>query len=235
MTSNGQYQGSLQYAVDIVMCIDVTGSMHPVLGNVKKSALLFRDRLESVMHEKGKEISRLRLKVIAFRDFADYADDAIEQTDFLVFPEQAAVFDDFVGRLEADGGGDAPESGLEALALAINADWERGLDRRRHVIVMFTDAPAHPLGSPASTAAHTYPPNIPRSMDELSAQWGYGRSQTAVMDNAAKRLVLFAPDISPWTEISEEWSLAMHFPSKAGHGLEEFEMDEIINTIAYSL
>ena len=30
-----------------------------------------------------------------------------------------------------------------ALALAVGSDWEKGLDRRRHVIVMFTDAPAH--------------------------------------------------------------------------------------------
>jgi len=235
MTAATQYQGSLQYAVDIVLCIDVTGSMYPVLDSVKDSALLFRDRLETVMQKAGKTISQLRIKVIAFRDFGDCADDAIEETRFLAFPGDEAEFDAFVGRLDADGGGDAPESGLEALALAINADWEKGLDRRRHVIVMFTDAPAHPLGSPNSVSAATYPRHIPRSMDELFEQWGYSRSQAAVMDNSAKRLVLFAPDMAPWTDISEEWNLAMHFPSKAGEGLEEFEMDEIINTIANSL
>src|SRR4051812_13243598 len=126
MTSVPRYSGSLQYAVDIVLCIDVTGSMDPVLGSVKKSALFFRDRLEAVMGEKGKAISRLRIKVIAYRDFGDYAEDAIQETGFFVFPEEAADFDAFVSRLDADGGGDVPESGLEALALAINADWERG-------------------------------------------------------------------------------------------------------------
>ncbi len=55
------------------------------------------------------------------------------------------------------------------------------------------------------------------------------------MDNSAKRLVLFAPDTRPWSDISEEWNLVMHFPSTAGQGLKEFEMDEIINTIANSL
>ncbi|WP_245641776.1 vWA domain-containing protein [Nonomuraea candida] len=221
--------------MDIVLCIDVTESMTPVLDMVKKSALTFHERLNLVMSGKGKEISQLRLKVIAFRDFGDFAEDAIKETDFLVFPERAADFDRFVRELFASGGGDVPESGLEALALAINADWERGLDRRRHVIVMFTDAPAHPLHAPEAVTAHTYPQGIPGDLDGLLEQWGYARSQTAVMENAAKRLVLFAPDAYPWNEITEEWNMTLHFPSVAGQGLADLELHEIIDTIANSL
>ncbi|MGP3968065.1 vWA domain-containing protein [Streptomyces sp. 6N223] len=230
-----KYQGNLQYAVDIVMCIDATGSMNPVIGTVKESALQFHQRLNEVMARKGKEISQLRVRVIAFRDFGDDPSDAIEMTGFLRLPEQAAEFERFVRGLLATGGGDVPESGLEALALAVNSPWEKGLDRRRHVIVMFTDAPAHPLGT-VGTSAQNYPRDIPRSMDDLFEQWGYARSQTAVMEQSAKRLVLFAPEEEPWQEaIGEEWDLTLHFPSKAGEGLEEFEMDEIIETIANSL
>ncbi|MFC5823400.1 vWA domain-containing protein [Nonomuraea insulae] len=235
MTSDHEYRGNLRYAVDIVLCVDVTESMAPVLDTVKKSALTFHERLNLVMSGKGKEISQLRLKVIAFRDFSDFAEDAIEETEFLVVPERAADFDRCVRELRASGGGDMPESGLEALVLAINADWERGLDRRRHVIVMFTDAPAHPLHAPQAVTAHTYPRGIPRDLDGLFEQWGYARSQTAVMENAAKRLVLFAPDAYPWTEITEEWNMTLHFPSVAGQGLAELELDEIIDTIANSL
>lgn len=234
MSNIEQYQGNLQYAVDIVLCVDATGSMFPVLDNVKASALQFHDRLNDVMAKKGKAISQLRLKVIAFRDFGDDASDAIQQTGFLHLPEQARDFEEFVRGIDASGGGDIPESGLEALALAINSPWERGLDRRRHVIVMFTDAPAHPLGKHASVPS--YPAGVPRSLDELFEQWGYARSQTAVMEQSAKRLVLFAPDQAPWSDpIAEEWDLTLHFASKAGQGLEEFEMDEIIETIANSL
>jgi len=228
-------QHGLAYAVDIVFCIDVTYSMEPVLENVKKSALTFRDRLESVMREDGKVISQLRIKVVAFRDFADNADDALEQSGFLNLPEQASEFAHFVQKLRPNGGGDIPESGLEALAVAIDADWESGLDRRRHVIVVFTDAPAHPLGTPDAKAANTYPKGMPESLDELLEKWGYTHSQSATMENSAKRLVLFAPDCAPWMGIAEEWNRTMHFPSNAGDGLEEFEMTEIINTIANSL
>lgn len=234
MSDIEQYQGNLQYAVDIVLCVDATGSMFPVLDNVKSSALQFHDRLNDVMAKKGKAISQLRLKVIAFRDFGDNHSNAIEQTDFLRLPAQARDFEDFVRRIDAGGGGDLPESGLEALALAINSPWETGLDRRRHVIVMFTDAPAHPLGTHASVPS--YPAGIPRSLDDLFEQWGYARSQTAVMEQSAKRLVLFAPEQAPWANpIADEWDLTLHFASKAGEGLEEFEMDEIIETIANSL
>ncbi|MEU9097819.1 vWA domain-containing protein [Streptomyces sp. NPDC048361] len=230
-----QYQGNLQYAVDIVLCIDATGSMFPVLDTVKASALQFHERLDGVMGKKGKAISQLRLKVIAFRDFGDDPSTAIEQTDFLHLPSQARDFEQFLSGINATGGGDIPESGLEALALAVNSPWETGLDRRRHVIVMFTDAPAHPLGT-AGASAQAYPAGIPRSIDDLFEQWGYARSQTSVMEQSAKRLVLFAPDEAPWSDpIAEEWDLTLHFASKAGQGLEEFEMDEIIETIANSL
>lgn len=234
-SAGNQYQGNLQYAVDIVLCIDATASMYPVLDSVKSSALQFHDRLNEVMATKGKSISQLRLKTIAFRDFGVDPETAIEQTDFLRLPEQAKEFQAFVRGIDADGGGDIPESGLEALALAINSPWERGLDRRRHVIVMFTDAPAHPLGT-MGVSSKGYPANIPRDIDDLFEQWGYARSQTAVMEQSAKRLVLFAPDEAPWTDpIAEDWDLTLHFESKAGEGLEEFEMDEIIETIANSL
>lgn len=230
-----KYRGNLQYAVDIVMCIDVTGSMNPVLDAVKESSLRFHLRLHQMMASKGKEISQLRLRVIAFRDFGDDPDTAVEQTGFLHLPRQAEDFEMFVRGLRATGGGDYPESGLEALALAINSPWEKGLDRRRHVIVVFTDASAHPLGK-VGASAQAYPSGIARTMDELFEQWGYARSQQAVMEQSAKRLVLFAPEEEPWKEaIGEEWDLTLHFPSKAGEGLEEFEMDEIIETIANSL
>ena len=92
-----------------------------------------------------------------------------------------------------------------------------------------------PLGT-VGASARTYPQDIPRSLDALFEQWGYARSQMAVMEQSAKRLVLFAPEEEPWKEaIGEEWDLTLHFPSKAGEGLEEFEMDEIIETIANSL
>ena len=227
--------GALQYAVDIVMCIDATGSMAPILDEVKANALSFDKRLAEVMAAKSKTISQLRLKVIAFRDYGDNPDDAIQQTGFLTFPDDAGEFDRFVTGLDANGGGDIPESGLEALALALQVPWEQGLDRRRHVVVVFTDAPAHPLGDPAQIRTRTYPQSIPRSMDALFAHWGFAQSASALMENSAKRLLMFAPEVFPWMQIADDWNNTLFFPSEAGEGLQEYEMNEIIESIANSL
>ena len=223
------------YAVDIVFCIDVTGSMSPVIDAVKNNVRIFHGRLGAAMAEKSKSISQLRLRVIAFRDFPDNPENALEATEFLALPGQLSEFERFVGRLYAIGGGDEPESGLEALSVAIDSRWERGLDRRRHVIVVFTDASAHPLGNTVARRTVAYPPSIPGSIDELFERWGYPSSQEAVMENAAKRLLLFAPDRTPWNAIAADWNNTIFLPSEAGDGLEEFEMAEIIDAIANSI
>ncbi|QFU90766.1 vWA domain-containing protein [Amycolatopsis sp. YIM 10] len=230
-----QQSASLKYAVDIVLCIDATDSVGPTLDNVKHSALSFPNRLAQEMASKGRGISSLRLKVIAFRDFGDHPDDALTQTPFLAIPDQLGEFERAVRELAPTGGGDLPESGLEALALAMDSDWETGLDRRRHVIVMFTDAAAHPLGDPRQTRAHNYPPKTPRTLDGLFQRWGHAQSRNSAMENSAKRLLLFAPEEYPWNDIAEDWNHTLYFPSTAGEGLEEWEMDEIIATIANSL
>jgi hypothetical protein len=235
MASDNHYSGSFKYAVDIVFCIDVTGSMGPVIDAVKENVRSFHTLLGAAMAEKEKAISQLRVRVIAYRDFADNASDAIQQTSFLTLPDRVGEFETFVQRLGATGGGDEPESGLEALSLAIDSDWERGQDRRRHVIALFTDASAHPLGDPAARRASTYPPSVPASIDELLEHWGDSTSQSATMEHSAKRLLLFAPDTTPWNLIAADWNNTIFLPSKAGEGLEELEMQEIINAIANSI
>lgn len=231
-----QSRANLSYAVDIVLCIDVTQSMAPILTSVKHSALSFPNRLAQEMASKGRGISSLRLKVIAFRDYGDNPNDAMLESPFFVVPGELDRFEQAVRALNPAGGGDDPESGLEALALGLASKWETGLDRRRHVVVMFTDAPAHPLGDPRQTRARTYPPSIPSSLDGLFTQWGYGQqSQGSIMEQSAKRLVIFAPETYPWTDIADEWNKTVFFPSVAGEGLQEFEMSQIIAVVANSL
>lgn len=224
---------SLRYAVDIVFCIDVTGSMYPVLDQVKEGALTFHKRLEESMAAKDKAISNLRLRVVAYRDFRDNAADAIQQSPFFSVPGQVGEFESFVSSLRAGGGGDEPESGLEALAEALSSEWERGLDRRRHIVALFTDASAHPLG--VGSSASTYPQSAPATIDDLMEMWGYSGSQSSAMENAAKRLLLFAPDTTPWNVIAADWNNTIYMPSRAGEGLNEYEFTEIIDAISNSI
>ena len=135
----------LSYAVDIVFCIDVTGSMTPILDAVKANALRFYDDVQHNLTAKGKNVDELRVRVVAFRDFVADGELALQESPFFRLPAEQAGFSDFVNGLIAQGGGDAPESGLEAVALAVNSPWTNRGDRRRQVVVVWTDQPAHPL------------------------------------------------------------------------------------------
>ena len=142
--NDGQF-GNLGYAVDIVFVIDITGSMTPVIDQVKQGALTFHDKLLDVMASKDKAVSSLRLRVVAYRDYLDEPSDALFQTPFFQLPDDRTAFDGFVQGLHADGGGDEPESGRDGLAAAMHSPWERGVDRRREVGLIFTGAPSQRL------------------------------------------------------------------------------------------
>src|ERR671920_2359544 len=135
----------MEYAVDIVFCVDVTGSMTPILDQVKANALRFYGDVQENLTAKGKNIDELRVRIVAFRDIAADGEAALQESPFFELPAEETGFSTFVNGLVAEGGGDAPESGLEAVALAIDSSWTTGGDPRRQVIVVWTDQPAQPL------------------------------------------------------------------------------------------
>lgn len=228
MASNYQ----LTYNVDMVFCIDCTGSMENIIEIVKNNALNFYQDVTGVMEAKHKHISQLRVRVVAFRDYIADKEKAMMVTDFFKLPQEAEEFERCVRSLKAEGGGDDPEDGLEALAYAMKSNWDKEGMKRRQVIVVWTDAATHPLGFGKSSGY--YPNGMANDIRELSAWWG-GAQQTGYMDNNAKRLLLFAPDAPDWNVISQNWDKVLHFPSEAGNGLANLEYEEIINTISNSI
>ncbi len=220
----------LSYAVDIVFAIDVTGSMTPIIDAVKANALGFYDDVQANLTEKGKNVAQLRVRVIAFRDFVADGDAALEESPFYPLPAERGSFSEFVNGLIAQGGGDAPESGLEALALAINSPWTTTGDRRRQVIVIWTDQPAQPLDPsvvPADLASR-----VPADFSALTDLW---EDEQGLMGSSSKRLILFAPDGPGWSDISAVWENVVHNPSQAGGGLSEVDYGTIIDSIGNSV
>ncbi len=220
----------LSYAVDIVFCIDVTGSMQPIIDAVKANALRFYDDVQTNLTDKGKNVDQLRVRVLAFRDFAADGSAAMQESPFFALPTERAGFSDFVNSLIAEGGGDAPESGLEAVALAVNSPWTTTGDRRRQVIVVWTDAPAQPLDAgllPADLAAR-----VPADFSALTDLW---ENEQGPMGSSSKRLILFAPDGPGWSDISAVWENVVHNPSQAGGGLSEVDYGTIIDSIGNSV
>lgn len=103
--------------VDVVMCMDVTGSMSGLINTVKKNALNFYDIFEKACVESNIILSSLNTQVIAFRD-KNEDKDWLLKSDVYAMPDDRELFSGFVNGLRATGGGDTPESGLEALDTA---------------------------------------------------------------------------------------------------------------------
>jgi hypothetical protein len=220
----------LSYAVDIVFCIDVTGSMNPILDAVKANALGFYDDVQANLTEKGKNVAQLRVRVIAFRDLMADGSAAMEESPFYALPDDRNGFSEFVKGLVAQGGGDAPESGLEAVALAINSPWTSTGDRRRQVIVVWTDQPAHPLDP--SVVPADFASRVPADFSALTDAW---EDEQGRMGSSSKRLILFAPDGPGWSDISAVWENVVHNPSQAGGGLSDVDYGTIIDSIGNSV
>ena len=206
------------YGVDLVFCIDATNSMDHIIDTVKDNALNFYQDFMGVMEAKHKRVSGLRIRVVAFQKAEDF---------------QACI-----RSIVPDGGGDDPEDGLEALGYAMKSDWIKSAEKRRHVIVVWTDDDAHNLGFGKQVA--NYPKGMAKDFNELTEWWGC-KSSHGIMDEDAKRLIMFAPgrtdntEYTNWARISDNWNKVIQYESDAGSGLSKVEYSQILNAISQSI
>lgn len=184
------------YNVDYVFCVDGSERMREHLADFKEYVSRFRNEMITVMEEEeDKELTCLRAKVIVFRDFAAEGKPMEESRFFTLFGGEKEENDDFlafVNGIEAVGGSDR-SNGYEALALAMKSKWTREGPCRRHVIQLFTNAPAIPLKEREFYPG--YPEDMPADFSELWELWA-GMN----MERRAKRMHIFAPDHPSWHE-----------------------------------
>ena len=223
----------LDYDVDIVFCIDVTMSMAPIINTIKDNILSFYQDFVTKMHEKGKPVGNLRIKLVAFRDYFYDAEQAMLVTDFFDMKTQALDLRECVASIEANGGGDDPEDGLEALSFAIESDWVKNdKGKARHIIVVYSDDATHPLGF--GKKGRFYPEGRPENFNELTEWWGT-RNYPGKMNQNYKRLIMFTPQRPFWTNIDSTWNNTVLYPSRAGMGLGELDYDAILDAIINSV
>lgn len=171
--------------VDVVMCIDVTGSMSGIINTVKRNAINFYDQFNQCCLEEGITLASLNAQVISFRDKnVDY--NWLSTSPTYLLPEQRDQYNAHVNSLYADGGGDTPESGLEALQAAFNkTDWGVDDGYHRQVVILWTDAP-YLIGSYSDV-----------TLDNVAAQWNTLPS--------GRRLILFAPNGRGYESNGDSW------------------------------
>lgn len=186
-------QAKAKGVVDIVFVIDVTGSMDPSIKDLASNVALFIDSLTNADPNGGSPIKDWRAKVFGFRDVND--------SDASAFVDNAFVRDSSALRmqldaLKAEGGGDEPESALDALyRVATMGSTERDAPEEAtkwryrsnaaRVAILFTDASCHMnLAIPEAKGG---------TMEDLF---------NVLMAN---RIILniFAPDMPCWDELSQ--------------------------------
>ena len=65
-------------------------------------------------------------------------------------------------------------------------------------------------------------------MVELQAEW------EELMDDHARRLVVFAPNAYPWGTVGA-WNEATHTPSEAGKGISDAVFEQVVAAISGSV
>ena len=174
-------------AADFVFLIDGTGSMKPCMDALKENISIFFDTLADPQNP----VSDWRGKVVAYRDQKVDGSQWFEDNDFVSNDEAALKAQ--LNTLEAAGGGDEPESALDAIhKLATmpvtptdaqeipQGSWRNNVSR---VIILFTDATYHPN--------MTYGEGEGGDINDV---------RTAIHTNGII-LVFYAPDHDLWDEV----------------------------------
>ncbi|HEY1352200.1 MAG TPA: VWA domain-containing protein [Ktedonobacteraceae bacterium] len=121
-------------SADVLFVLDCTGSMQGEIDAIKSSIIDFANTIES-------DGVRVRVGLIEFRDRL-HGEEARVLTfeGGSPFTSKAALFRQALASVRAHGGGDAPESSLDALMLALRQPFASETNK---VIVLITDAPPH--------------------------------------------------------------------------------------------
>lgn len=138
--------------VDIVFLLDVTGSMQHCIDALKTNISSFIDMLTTKGINNDSPVKNWRAKVVGYRDWKHDKEYFVDNP----FVEDSAVLKQQLNGLKAEGGGDEPESLLEALFKVANMEstekdaqpepskWRYRREAAR-VVVAFTDATFHPV------------------------------------------------------------------------------------------
>jgi hypothetical protein len=147
-----QTRAKTKGVADVVFLIDVSGSMAPIIDALRKNIEAFVDSLSSGGANNAAPIRDWRAKVVGYRDIEAAASEGLEWIEIHPFVRDTTALKAQLASLTAQGGGDEPESLLDALYKVATTEatpkgaqsedpnkWRYRSDAAR-VVVVFTDA-----------------------------------------------------------------------------------------------
>jgi hypothetical protein len=210
---------------DIVFMIDVSGSMKPCIDALRTNIEAFIDSLSKGEGNNAAPVKDWRGKVVGYRDIEAAQSEGIPWIVDNPFVRDAAALKSQLAELRAEGGGDEPESLLDALfktasmeaspkgsQLEDPAKWRYRSDAAR-VVVVFTDAPFK---------------------ETMSLQEAKGGSLQDVANIVmANRIILslFAPNFEGYDRLSQidksEWEVVEYEGLTPQEALKKFTSDPV--------
>ena len=216
--------------IDIVFCIDGTGSMSPCIDSVKNNARRFYNDFASAMTDLGSEVDLMRVKVIVFRDYKSDGQNAMLESPFYELPDDDVEFAKYLEDISATGGCNEDANGLEALYFAMKSDFSIGLNDRQ-VIVLFADTTAIPLGV---RSVYSYYSKEMVDDNGLLETWMCVQGRPTKLRERNKRLVLFAPANTVYADIKRKFNRSVIEEVEMHKGLDGIAFRDIIKIIAAS-
>lgn len=198
--------------IDIVFCIDGTGSMASCIEfiktNIKK---LYDEIMNRFIYTDNWTI---RIKAIVFKNDDS---DTFEISPFFKLSEENNDFENFMNNIKV-GGNSSANNGLEALYCAMQSDFTTE-SKDRQIIVLLTDNDALPL----------------KTIDEdtFIDTWTCN-NQYLKLREKLKKLVIFAPEKSKYADLLLKFNRMFYRPVKASNGLSEVSFEEIVTLLLAS-
>lgn len=246
--------------VDIVFVVDATNTMCPTWEMLKASVMFLGEHIkERVEASYMGKIGNLRIKIVWFKDFLYCGDAAYGESVFFGIPSEKERLKDYIVNVNLSSSGPKEGSALEALTMAMRSDFTQGGTFRRHIIILFTDAPARPFEEYEKLRSQAvkhgckpalYPDNMPRNLREFMDIWNGGadpegknlfglEESPTKLDMTGRRLILLAPNTYPWTEMEYEMNNLVRMDVDLGRGCrngfcEKVNIEDLISIIEFS-
>jgi hypothetical protein len=218
-----QTRAKTKGVADVVFLIDVTGSMAPIIDALRKNIEAFVDSLSSGGANNAAPVRDWRGKVVGYRDIEAASSEGVEWLEDHPFVRDTAALKTQLASLKAQGGGDEPESLLDALYKVATMEatpkgsqsedpnkWRYRSDAAR-VVVVFTDA------------------SFKETMSIPEAKGGSLQDVANVVMANRIILSLFAPNFEGFDRLSQidksEWEVVEYEGLNAQEALQKFTGD----------
>jgi hypothetical protein len=218
-----QVRSKTKGVADVVFLIDVTGSMSPIIDALRKNIEAFVDSLSSGDSNNAPPVRDWRGKVVGYRDIEASQTEGLEWLEDHPFVRDTPALKAQLASLQAQGGGDEPESLLDALYKVATMEaspkgaqsedankWRYRSDAAR-VVVVFTDA------------------SFKETMSIPEAKGGSLQDVANVVMANRIILSLFAPNFEGYDRLSQidksEWEVVEYQGLSAQEALQKFTAD----------